>query len=216
MAIRQIIEIPEDLPPARLFLDDIEALTEIFCEAVNCVPSSVHYVVRESYCESIEDLRKIGGTHGEFTIEGPEFSVRLRPFGSIWSLWGVKKEVKWNVYGRLQALFEHKRLRVRKLVRTIPIYLGIVLGCVLVYLPLLALIPVNKSHGVAALIAYYVVLILVGYKVLFHHSIVELRYAREATTIHARLKSAEPYFLVALGALLYALAERAIKAVWPG
>lgn len=90
-----------------------------------------------------------------------------------------------------------------------------------IVLPLILLIPLLMllRHHYLIFWALFAIL-MVGfntatYRLNFRHSIVELRYAHQATTFRERWKMMQPYVLIAAGALAYALAERFVKAIWP-
>ena len=53
------------------------------------------------------------------------------------------------------------------------------------------------------------------YKTFLTHSVVELRYAHEAASLRHKWAAMKPYVLLGIGAMLYAFAERLMKAIWP-
>ena len=68
MAIRNIQELPTDLPPSRLFLGDIEEILAVFrdcasppIEGKSRNEESVTYRLGNRVCDTTEDLLKIGG-----------------------------------------------------------------------------------------------------------------------------------------------------------
>jgi len=61
MAIRQIPEVRSDLPAARLFLDDVQAITLIIAQlpgvsGSNTDPSTIKYIVGDRECDTCVNL----------------------------------------------------------------------------------------------------------------------------------------------------------------
>src|SRR5216683_7860540 len=100
-------EVPHDLPPARLYLNDIHEIVEIFRAARNYeehmfsefkfAPDSretISFECGNKTCDTFEELKKIGGTTRKFKVEvansfGSSHSLRVDRYGSSWWSYGV-------------------------------------------------------------------------------------------------------------------------------
>jgi hypothetical protein len=227
MAIRQAatIAIPDDLPAAHLFLEDIEQLERIFSEMAPATERGrergpIHYTVDKSTsCDNIGDLQKLGGKHHQFEMGFVDLGVTFSAFGTRLRAWDVRDADKWRLYGKVLAIFRQRPRRLRIAGDYLPWWAGTLLAYAFLYPPFFVLSPLIKKYGNpvywTTLAIYYFVAGMVVSKLGFRHSIVELRYAHEATTFRERWKAVQPYILVAMGALAYALAERIVKAIWP-
>jgi hypothetical protein len=225
MAIRQATTIttPDALPGAHFFLDYIELLAEIFTKMAESAkgqqkldPSEFHYRVDKStLCDGITDLQQLGGKHHEFDMGFVSMGVTVGTFGgSSLRAWYLEDAEKWVLYGKVLAIFQQRPRKLRAIYDSLPLWVRIVVAYCFLYLPILVPSLLFKKYGYAVAI-YYIVILVTAYKIAFRHSIVELRYAHEATTFRERWKMVQPYILLAAGALAYALAERFVKAIWP-
>jgi hypothetical protein len=120
---------PRDLPPATLYLDDLEEIVQIFrnfghlSSTEGSEPGSDETQVREYFelgnqvCTEISDLEKIGGaisnlgtrvvvTHGTNRCA---FDLRIDRFSTVWTCFGLDEEEKWRAYRRLKAVFELRK-----------------------------------------------------------------------------------------------------------
>jgi|SRR5579863_10383320 len=229
MAIRQATTIttPDELPGAHLFLDDIELLADIFTKMAESAKgqqrldsSEFHYRVDKStFCDGVTDLQQLGGKHHEFDMGFVSMGVTVGTFGgSSLRAWYLQDAEKWVLYGKVLAIFQRRPRKLRAIYDSLPWWMRTVAAYCFLYLPVLVPSPLIKKYGYAAFCAmaiYYIVIVVTAYKIAFRHSIVELRYAHEATTFRERWKMVQPYVLMAMGALAYALAERLVKAIWP-
>jgi len=138
MAIRHVQQLPTDLPPARLFLDDIEEMIDVFRECASPPIEGksrneelVTYKLGNRICETKEDLLRIGGrtTNLELTYKvwqaadedgkknthiflPTSIELLMNPYRSTLRQWRSEEEA-WTIYGRIRAVFDRRRRRMR-------------------------------------------------------------------------------------------------------
>jgi len=146
MAIKNILEVPEDLPPAHLFLDDVEEIVGIFREYVapriggkSRNREELSYAVGSRRCDGVDDLKKIGGRTTEFELKysvcqeldqegNPRMrssdaaTLRVSRYGSWLHFWGVPDSDRWAVYGRVNATVGRRKRRLRAVVEQLGEY----------------------------------------------------------------------------------------------
>jgi hypothetical protein len=111
---------PETLPPARLYLDDLEHVIQIFRETPNAhgtEPESVTFQLGSTSCNEFGDLRKLGKKPSalSMTVEHSNgFAGRLEitPQGARWWAVGQTTDEAWATYRKLEALFQSRRPRM--------------------------------------------------------------------------------------------------------
>ena len=130
-------------PPARLFLDDLEEVVRIFREAANYQlwegppeeqEPKLSLSVKDVVCDRVEDLPKIGKKTTELEIKlrkrsGCELGLLIWPtYTRVWVM-GIKEEGGWLVYGKLQAIYQKRRVRWKDWVCRIPwwVFVGLFL-----------------------------------------------------------------------------------------
>jgi len=232
MAIRQsaVRAVPTSFPPAHLFLDDVEQLTAILLSTVKRdnyghVTVQPKYIVGAStQCDSIEDLKSLGGRH-DLEKQVSDTTLDINSHGASLYAYGMPADQRWALYGQLEAIFLHRSRPLKNSVEALErssIVLLLIVWLLLCSVPLVVLAILGKRPGTVYQIlkfTYWVLLFISAYKFGFQHSVVELRYAHEAASWRGKWKSAQPYVLVALGAVLGAVlgpvAQRIIKAIWP-
>ncbi len=225
MTIKQVREVPTDLPAAHLFLDDVIeiasalALLPKYDGHPRPAPSSIRYKVGERICDTIEDLRTIGGKTREFTIQADGGYVIVAKVYSSMQVFGLTDV--WKEYGYVRAVFDHRghgllnRLRNNKpaaitLMTLFPVILVVALHLVRLRVP-------GLYRYTFDLILWPVWLVFV-YATTFRHSVVELRYFDEAKNECSRefrplLWSA--IIGAAVGSLVTVVAERFVKWLLP-
>lgn len=81
MAVRQIQK-PHNIPPAHLYLEDIEQIVKILMEANTSHDKSVRFVVGQRECDTIEDLKKIVTRWSTFEVIVGNYRFYVQSFGS--------------------------------------------------------------------------------------------------------------------------------------
>ena len=116
--------IPDTLPHAHLYLEDVQQITNILLEATAPVLTKFHekakvvYRVGDLQTDSIDDLRTLGGGATDFQVSVGSRSlynsVQLR--GHLEPqirLYSMGQQECWAVHGKLEAIFDHRRLTIK-------------------------------------------------------------------------------------------------------
>lgn len=161
MSIEKIREIPRDLPPARLYLDDIKELTQIMVDA--CAPvllrfheePNVVYIFgkgsrQDTKATSIEDLKSVGGSASEFTIKvGQSFGIELSVRGflpPVVSLHLLSDGEARALYQKVESVFRHRTLALKYSLLQLPSWLkSLTWWLVVLVLPLTITIVLGTS-----------------------------------------------------------------------
>jgi hypothetical protein len=128
----------KDLPPAILYLDDLELILSVFRgmhehfdrwdRAPNGKPELLVFKFDGNLvAESIEDLRKRGGKTSDFQIQytppDPMYGRLTLTCGSTnirWSSYSLPTEAEWIVQGQLEQIFKKRRQRLKILGQKVP------------------------------------------------------------------------------------------------
>ncbi len=128
MAIRKIHKIrdkiPDTLPHAHLYLEDVQEITNILLEATAAVltrfneKAKVVYRAGDLEMDSIDDLRTQGGSVTDFQISVGSRSLynsvqlrgHLEPQIRLYSL---GQQECWAVHAKLEAIFDHCQLTIK-------------------------------------------------------------------------------------------------------
>jgi len=225
---------PSELPAAHLYLEDVEEITDIFKDLVlknpytemyadmNEDPPRVEYRVGNVVCDTISDLREIGGSSRDFEISaGWEFRLTIDGTSAHW--WCVSlldKNDNWSYYARVREIFVSRSPRLFNALSELPEYVSMpmfILGTVLPFFahPLLLKAGV-PPQAVYTAIAGHVILLATGIFAFLTRGQVEFRYSREAKPLGKRVAEYLPYMLAALaGGIITKLGERLVDAIWP-
>src|SRR5258708_7952386 len=125
-------EVPRRLPPARLYLNDIQEIVEIFRAARNyeehrfsglekLAPDSretISFECGNKTCDTFDELKKIGGTTSKFKVEvansfGSSHSLHIDRHGTSWLSYNVSNDGKWATYRKLESIYSHRKIRWR-------------------------------------------------------------------------------------------------------
>jgi hypothetical protein len=117
---RKEAPIPDELPAARLYLEDIEEIVGILLQGGAGTKEEVVQV-----CDQILDLPKIAKstTHLAVLVRGERGSHYIARFvvshsSTEWSAYALTTEQAWAAYRKLEALFEKRRLPLRNLLHS--------------------------------------------------------------------------------------------------
>lgn len=128
--LRQIDPQPSiGLSPAKLYLDDIEQIIQIFVEAENergeerrsNIEVEIIFQIHNQTTSNMQDFSRIHpDSTNDFLVEvrkGTEFhaDVRIYKPHTTWYVWGLTDNEKWALFHKLEALFEARKLRWKKL-----------------------------------------------------------------------------------------------------
>jgi hypothetical protein len=117
-------KIPDTLPHAHLYLEDVQEITNILLEATAPVLAKFHekakivYRVGDLQTDSIDDLRTLGGSATDFQVSVGSRSLynsvqlrgHLEPQIRLYSLGQQECSA---VHAKLEAIFDHRRLTIK-------------------------------------------------------------------------------------------------------
>jgi len=156
MAIsRKEKEVPKDLPPARIYLDDLEMVIRVFQEAKESQTDKLEnqpvlkFELEGQECTELTDLPKITETTKNFSKEVtmPGFSsmLRISPKSTYWDSFGLGSKEEWSIHSRLEPIF---RARERPLVAFAHKMPAGIIGVGLGIIGTLALFPILVSYSI--------------------------------------------------------------------
>jgi hypothetical protein len=127
MTLTKIRSFPDELPHARLYLDDLQEISNILMEAYRRPegdPSkqpTIMYSFGDIRTDSIQDLRDRGGSASDVTIQLGYTTIRLGRFSqpSIY-LSSLADAERWGVYSRIKAVFDSRRLVLKNFISGLP------------------------------------------------------------------------------------------------
>ena len=190
--------VPTALPAARLFLEDIQEIVNIFLVLLadpNLQPQSaddnpkVQFRIGKEFCDQIEDLRKIAQRTTNFGIKlsrekfaYPYIDFEVNENSTNWTSNGFPTDSVWTAYRKLEALFAKRRLRWANLISSYRLAVftiqGIAAGILFFTLPSLLFLHQrglkDTLAGVAAFVLVFVTYLVLR-KGLSNHSVVILR-----------------------------------------
>jgi len=147
--------VPKELPPARLYLDDLEMLIRVFQQVrqnENDNPEDqpeLKFELEKQECTELADLPKIAETTKNLTMEmnrsGFSLYLRIAPEGTYWDAFGLTREEEWSLYSKLEPIFRDRERRAVALAHRIP--RERFSGFVLVVIGLLLFFPVLVSYS---------------------------------------------------------------------
>jgi hypothetical protein len=236
--------VPSDLPPANLYLDDIEEVLRIFralgqpSEAENSEVrhQRVYFDLGDEVCDDISDLEKIGGRAAFLTVRlimtGPhfrqEFGLRIDRVSTSWINLGSEEENEWKAYRRLKALFDLRKRKWRAFVDDFRALTLLATGGMVALLSLVGVV-LRQHVAVKPSITITPVWISALFAALFvfltfrNHSVVQLRRRPTRATLGDMIRRNEVWLAAILGAVAGAIAggaatvvaERLIRKWWP-
>jgi hypothetical protein len=117
-------KIPDTLPHAHLYLEDVEEIANILLEATAAVltrfreEAKVVYRAGDLQMDSIDDLRTLGGSATDFQVSVGSRSlynsVQLRShLEPQLRLYSLGQQERWAVHAKLEAIFDYRRLTIK-------------------------------------------------------------------------------------------------------
>jgi hypothetical protein len=223
LTITEIRQIPDDLPPARLYLDDIEQIVALFAEAADSETTKAVFSVDNFYCTTIEDLQqlnrsrssrfRIGVTAGRILVG----VLRVAPHQTFW-FYGpaMKEENIFKVYGQLQALFEVRKIRWKAWFLSTPVWLVVPAMLVALVVDAIGYATEKASHPNRFLVIAALSLpiaIWMTYKTWVQHSVVEFHRVHEPHGIRRRLAEWKPYIIAVTAAIIGAFSKELFELI---
>jgi len=188
-------EVPKDLPPARLYLDDIEMVIKVFQEAKQNQTDKpekqpvLKFEIENQVCTELADLPKITEATKNLTMEVnmPNFSgfLRISPKATHWDTFGLERTEEWSVHSKLEPIFRARERAMVALTRKMPTgAIGVAMGIIvaLIVFPYLVsysipnmYYPLPSARGLYV-VGLILVVLLASYETLTSsHTVVVLR-----------------------------------------
>jgi hypothetical protein len=212
MAIKQRRK-PVVLPPAHLYLEDIEEIVNLMIEAEKAkfknMPkeeTTLAFTVGKKQCDSIEDLKKIGGTWRHFEVAvNDRGNFKIDPLlGTEWHVYDTGKS-----FPQVLKLMTARESPVRSALRHIP-YMALLIWSAVLLVIGNAMHP-SKSWSETILVRL-VFPYFVGAWVVYAHTIVELRYSHDPSPKLAVIKErGEKLLWMVVGSLVTLMTQLAWK-----
>jgi hypothetical protein len=223
-------DVPTELPPARLYLGDIEQVVQIFLDAEKAdrvrspIPEYVEearsepkttFTIRDYICNSVEELPKIASKTRQLVIEVSRYSFSAKldvdTWTTRWHSYSITPEEQLFVHHRLKALFEEKRILWRTAARALPWWVVSIFG--FVWSPLILEAKPSVHPFAFSLILAIFVLWVFAVSAQFLHTTVILKHRHEhsARRWDTAWKIIPPILTFCLGMLTLYLAHK----IWP-
>jgi len=221
-------DVPTDLPPARLYLDDLQQVIQIFQEAENAdrvrspLPQHVTpdeaetkttFAVGDYICSSLEELPKIASKTRQLVIEVKRYrfyaKFELNEWATHWSSHTLPPEEQLYVYHKLKALFDERRILWRYAAHKVPWGTGSLLAVAAGFL-----LASRPSHPALVLSGWLLLALwIAALSGQFFQSTVILRWRDEHSTRRweAAWKVVPPIITFLLGMLTLYLTHK----IWP-
>lgn len=229
MAIRRKeMQIPEGFPPAKLYLDDIREIIEMFRESIkyktserNTDSERLVFECDDKACETLEDLQAVGGKTVNFVIrislQGVEHTLAVHPAHVFWRFYGLTIAGGWDTYRKLAAVFKSRCDKWKATFCSIPLWVPSLVGpplCLALLFILKKLMPAN----LAAVLDFGVILLFMVFWAVayFRPTVVFLRPSNESSGFRELIKKSTPQIIAALigvGATLLGVYLR--HKLWP-
>ena len=221
MAIKPLPHsIPTQLPPAKLYLDDITEILQILTDtSVDCHAS---FVARKSKCDTLDDLKDLGGrtTHFVMDISSPVKHQTLELTSSMTRIhiYEVGDQLAaWSKYVNIAAIFDRRKLKLKSAVRS-SVGAWIFAGLWLLTVALWMFVPHAAKPISIYELPYLVTGVILGAAVVYYfassHSVVYLRYPHKVGA-GRWLEDHKPEIIVGfICALVAATAAGIVEKTW--
>ena len=220
MAIKPLPHsIPSNLPPAKLYLDDIHEIFRILTDSnPDCEAS---FIAGQSKCDSLDDLKELRGrtTYFVMNISSPRKHQTLELTPSVTRLHIDElgdQLVAWSKYVNVSAVFEKRKLKLKSVVHSLsPVLFA---GLCLLALALWMFVPQAAKpvsiYETNRLVTGILLAAVVVYYFISSHSIVYLRYPRRVG-FGRWMEDHKPEIIVGIICILTGvIATRVVEKVW--
>jgi hypothetical protein len=213
--------VPEDLPPARLYLDDIEEITSILRAALDetrpetkegekTPDTEAKFQVEDRVSAQVldfEHLKKRTHDLKVFVSQGyRQARVTIAKSGTTWWSIGVHREKCLDTYGKLKTVFDEKKVRWRAGADAAPWWIFFIIypaGLILAMI-LANRLPQLRPHStmIASITALFLTIAwtVAVFIISLHHSTVILSYSTDARSKREDLRS--KIVLLVVGSIL--------------
>lgn len=220
MAIKPFPDpIPSELPPAKLYLDDISEILQILTDSNQGCQAS--FVVGKSKCDTLDDLKDLRGRTTRFVLDisspGKHQTLELTPSATRIHIHEIGDQLPaWSKYVNVAAIFEKRRLRLKSVVRSLAAWafaaLWLVAVAVWLFAPHVAR-PVSL-YKLPHIATGFMLAVAVVYYFVSSHSVVYLRHPQRVG-VGRWLEDHKPEIIVgAVCALLAVVATEVIEKGW--
>jgi hypothetical protein len=211
--------IPSELPPAKLYLDDISEILQILTDSNQGCQAS--FVVGKSKCDTLDDLKDLRGRTTRFVLDisspGKHQTLELTPSATRIHIHEIGDQLPaWSKYVNVAAIFEKRRLRLKSVVRSLAAWAFAALWLVAVavwrFAPHVAR-PVSL-YKLPHIATGFMLAVAVVYYFVSSHSVVYLRHPQRVG-VGRWLEDHKPEIIVgAVCALLAVVATEVIEKGW--
>ena len=220
MAIKPFPDpIPSELPPAKLYLDDIDEIIKILTDSSPDCQAS--FVVGKSKCDTLDDLKDLRGRTNRFVLNisspGKHQTLELTPSATRIHIHEIGDPLPaWSKYVNVAAIFKKRRLRLKSFVRSAAAWvfaaMWLVAVAVWIFAPHVARpISIHKLPDIAT---GFLLAVAVVYYFVSSHSIVYLRHPQKVG-VGRWLEDHKPEIIVgAVCSVLTAVAVQLIEKGW--
>jgi hypothetical protein len=210
--------IPSNLPPAKLYLDDITQIFQILSDSnPDCEAS---FVAGRSKCDSLDDLKELRGraTHFVMNISSPRKhqTLELTPSATRLHIDELGDQlVAWSKYVNVAAVFEKRKLKLKSVVHSLAplLFAGLCLLAFALWMLPHAAKPFS-IYELDRLVTGILLAATVVYYFISSHSIVYLRYPRRVG-LGSWLEDHKPEIIVGIICILTGvIATRVVEKAW--
>jgi hypothetical protein len=211
--------IPSELPPAKLYLDDISEILQILTDSNQGCQAT--FVVGKSKCDTLDDLKDLRGRTTRFVLDisspGKHQTLELTPSATRIHIHEIGDQLPaWSKYVNVAAIFEKRRLRLKSVVRSLAAWafaaLWLVAVAVWLFAPHVAR-PVSL-YKLPHIATGFMLAVAVVYYFVSSHSVVYLRHPQRVG-VGRWLEDHKPEIIVgAVCALLAVVATELIEKGW--
>lgn len=211
--------IPSQLPPAKLYLDDIGEILQILTDSNPNHQAT--FVAGQSKCDTLEDLKQLRGraTHFVINVSSPQKhqTLELTPSATRIHIDEVGDQlIAWSKYVNVAAIFEKRKLRLKSAVYAIApmLFAGLCLLALIAWMFVPHAVQPLSINELNRLVTGTVLVLAVVYYFVSSHSVVYLRYPQRVG-VRRWLEDHKPEIIVGvIGVLLGAIATRIGEVRW--
>jgi hypothetical protein len=197
-------EVPDELPPARLFLDDIEEIVRVLLDATEKRKKEVRLLedekttvtlsIKDQICDAVEELPKIAQKTPELSVRieargvGP--SLRFTKHRTYLFLFGFTTEQRLRIFNKLAPIFKRRNRWLATIIYS-HIFVFAWLWVVSVFgaiTPFIFMLNKQTPPTLALVISLFSVSIFVTISATaFHHSTIILRHSSERSALREEM-----------------------------
>lgn len=220
MAIKPLPHrIPTKLPPAKLYLDDVNEIFQILTDSSQDCEAS--FVAGKSKCDTLEDLKELRGRTTHFLMDissaGRHQTLELTPSVTRIHIHESGDQlVAWSKYVNVAAIFERRKLRLKSAIRAAGSWISAALCLLTVAVWMFVPHPAKRFSidELPHLVTGVLLVAAIVYYLASSHSIVYLRYPRKVG-VGRWLEDHKPEIIVGvICTLMGAIACRIVERAW--